>query len=90
MPIIKIENETHWHAIRAKHVGGSEVAAIFGHCSYLTHLELHLIKRGEVDGAIEENERMFWGTVIEDAVAQGVAEYKGLGGNEARRIFFQR
>ncbi len=77
MTIIKIESPEHWHAIRAKHVGGSEIAAIFGECSYLTHLELYLIKRGEVSGAIEENERMFWGTVIEDAVAQGVAKYKG-------------
>lgn len=77
MTIIPIQSEAHWHKIRQQYVGGSEVAALFGECSYLTRLELWLIKHGDVPGAIEENDRMFWGKLIEDAVGRGVALKKG-------------
>jgi predicted phage-related endonuclease len=74
---IQITSPEQWHELRLKHVGGSEVAALFNACSYLTSLELYLIKRGEAPAGIEDNERMFWGRMVEDAVAQGVAQVKG-------------
>lgn len=77
MTIIPIRDEAHWHELRAKHVGGSEVAALFGACSYLTHLELWLIKRGEISGHIPDNDRMFWGRVIEASIALGVEQKMG-------------
>lgn len=75
MTIIPIENEAHWHEIRKRHIGGSEIPALF----YLrpfhtTYLELWLIKRGEASGTIEDNDRMFWGRMVEDSIAKGVAE----------------
>ena len=77
MTIHHIKDETHWHELRSHNVGGSEIAALFGACSYLTELELWLIKRGEISGDIEDNSRMFWGRMVEEAVAQGVAATKG-------------
>ncbi len=77
MGIIAIKNEDHWRELRAHNVGGSEIAALFNACSYLTHLELWLSKRGEISGEIEDTTRMFWGRMIEDAVARGVESEKG-------------
>lgn len=77
MSIIAIQNADHWHELRKQYVGGSEVAALFNACSYLTHLELWLIKRGEIAGDIEDNDRMFWGRMVEDAIAQGIAAKMG-------------
>jgi len=77
MAQIAIQNEEHWHELRAANVGGSEAAALFGQCSYLTQLELWLIKRGEASGEIPDNDRMFWGRMLEGAIAQGVAVSKG-------------
>lgn len=74
--IIPIRDESHWHELRAKHIGGSEIAALFGQSPYTTALELWLIKRGEASGEFPDNERMFWGRLLEDAVAQGVAIQK--------------
>lgn len=78
MTIIPIQSEAHWHELRAKNVGGSDVPALF-HIRpfHTTYLELWLIKRGEVDGAIDDNDRMFWGRMVEDAIAQGVAAKRG-------------
>lgn len=72
-----IENEKHWHALRLQNVGGSEVAALFDECSYLTRLELYLIKRSEISGAIEDNNRMFWGRHLEDGIALGIQTKTG-------------
>src|SRR5262245_43234236 len=77
---MRIEVQPHtqeWHAIRQKYVGGSEIAALFDDSPYLTRLELWLTKRGEVSGDIPDNERMFWGRLLEDAIGQGVALRKG-------------
>lgn len=77
MASVRIENEEHWKSLRAKHVGGSEIAALFDACSYLTRLELWLAKRGELSGEMSDNARTFWGRYLEDAIAQGVAATKG-------------
>jgi len=74
---IIIQNKDHWHELRSKHVGGSEISALFDACSYLTHLELYLIKSGQVSGMIEDNDRMLWGRLLEDAIGQGVSIKKG-------------
>lgn len=77
MTAIPIRDESHWRELRQQHVGGSEIAALFDCCPYLTRLELWLIKRGEIDGAIADTDRMFWGRLLEDAIAQGVAKKTG-------------
>jgi putative phage-type endonuclease len=77
MTTIEIQNEEHWHELRKKHVGGSEVAALFDACSYMTHFELWLKKSGKISSEIEDNDRMMWGRLLEEGVAQGVAIKKG-------------
>ena len=74
MTTISIQDEIHWHQLRSQNVGGSEVAALFDACSYLTRLELWLTKRGEIPGDIPDNDRMFWGRLLEEGIARGLAE----------------
>jgi putative phage-type endonuclease len=46
--ITKIEHEECWHTLRQKHVGASEIAALFNASPYLTAYELYHAKRGEL------------------------------------------
>lgn len=78
MSIIPVKDDAHWRELRLKHVGGSEIPALFNiRPFHTTRLELWLVKRGDVDGAIEDNERMFWGRMVEDAIGQGIAAKYG-------------
>ena len=73
-------------AVRARHVGASEVAALFGASPYLTRFELWHIKRGTLPSAdLSEDDRIFWGTVLEPAVARGVADLRGWNVRKVRR-----
>jgi predicted phage-related endonuclease len=62
-----------WNAIRLQHVGGSEVAALFGASPHLTLLELWLMKHGEIPDDVPESDRLFWGKLLEEPIAQAVA-----------------
>lgn len=64
-------------AERKKGIGGSEAGCIFGH-GYLSALELYFRKRGQIDDSAEQNEAMFWGTVLEEPIADVWAERKGM------------
>jgi len=78
MTDIQIQSDEHWHELRARNIGGSEVAALFGLSSYLTRFELWHRKAGnlpEVD--LSDDERVFWGAVLEPAIAMGVGKKKG-------------
>jgi len=71
-------DEAHWHELRAKHIGGSEVAALFGLSSFMTPFELWHIKKGNVEGPdLGDNDRVFWGNTLEPAIARGIAELEG-------------
>ena len=68
------ESESAWHALRAQDVTSTESSALFGLSPYMTHFELwHRKKSGEVY-TIKDNERMFWGRKLQDAIASGIAE----------------
>lgn len=97
-------------AFRASVVGASEVAALFGESPYLTEFELWHRKNGTIDtpefdamkdDGSPENERIYWGVRLEDAIAAAAAERygytfreqlprlcngKGLGGHPDRRV----
>lgn len=95
---------------RAKHVGGSEVSALFGCNPWLTSYELWHRKRGTIatpefnaikaDGT-PENERIFWGVVLESPIIEAakriygyvdreetgpLSNGEGLGGHPDRRV----
>lgn len=62
---------------RRKGIGGSDAPSVFG-CGYLSPLELYFRKRGEIDDSGEANEAMFWGTTLEEPIADEWAKRKGV------------
>ena len=78
MPRIQVNDEKHWHELRAHHVGASETGALHGLDPYLTRYELWHRKVGSLpEEDLSNNELVFWGTILEPAVAQGVRQKTG-------------
>lgn len=69
-------NRATWLAERKTGIGGSDIAALLGMSSYKTPLQLWLDKTGRSEEShdAETIERMYWGTVLEDAVARRYSE----------------
>lgn len=63
---------------RREYIGGSDIAAIFGVCSYKTPLQLYLEKTSEEELEHEDNEYCYWGRALEDDVRQAFSERNGL------------
>lgn len=63
-----------WHALRAKVITSTEVSALFGLSPYETEFELWHRKKAGVIVTIEPNERMTWGTRLQNSIAKGIAE----------------
>lgn len=57
-----------WLEERKKGIGGSEAAAIMGLDKNRSALAVYLDKIGE-GVSVEENERMHWGTMLEEQIA---------------------
>lgn len=76
MPVTVIKNEFHWHEIRKHHVGGSDVASLFG-CGFKTHFELWAEKSGNLVDEFCENERMALGKEFERPIASYIAKKHG-------------
>lgn len=75
--VIQPDNKSHWLELRAKDITSTEVSALFGLSPYMTKFELwHRKKAGDVV-EIDTNERMKWGTRLQDAIAEGIAEDNG-------------
>lgn len=74
---ITIESESHWHALRAKHIGGSEVAALFGRSPYQTPWQLHMVKAGKLDMPFDETHTRA-GKFFEAGIAAWAAEKWGM------------
>lgn len=88
---IAIRDEAHWHELRAQHVGGSEVAALFGEHAQLTPFELWHIKAGLLPAPdLSDNDRVFWGTILEPAIAKGVSAKTGWETRKVRRYYSMR
>ena len=66
-------------AERKKGLGGTDMSVIIGLSPYKTPLELWLEKTGraEQQPAPDAEERMYWGTVLEDVVARRYADITG-------------
>ena len=61
-----------WLRLRNQGIGGSDIAAIAGVNPWETALSVYLRKTGELPEK-EETEAMYWGTVLEEVVAQEYA-----------------
>lgn len=72
--IIKIESKDQWLELRSHDITSTDCAVLFGLSPYKTIYELwHEKKSGQII-SIDENQRMKWGSRLESAIAQGVAE----------------
>ena len=72
--VIVPNDKAHWLELRAKDITSTEIGALFGISPYLTKFELWHRKRYAQVVEIEQNERMKWGTRLEDAIARGIGE----------------
>jgi putative phage-type endonuclease len=74
---IIIKNEAHWHELRAKNVGGSEVAALFGRSPYTTPWQMWMSKAGKLDRPFDETFTRA-GKFFEAGIAAWAAEKWGM------------
>lgn len=62
-------------AERPHHIGASELGALFGQDERMSRYQLWHVKAGLVEAPdLEDNGRVFWGQVLEPAIAQGIAQ----------------
>lgn len=83
MPFLEItEGTPEWHDIRRKHIGGSEVAGLFGVQPdfAMSHFTLHQVKAGRIPPPPVEDgpgSRVWFGHKLEPAIARLAAEMYG-------------
>jgi putative phage-type endonuclease len=78
------ETEDEWLALRQQGIGGSDASVACGMSPYKQAAILYLEKRGEREpDDLSDNERVYWGTVLEDVVAN---EYSRRTGRKVRRV----
>ena len=66
-----------WLRERIRGIGGSDAGTICGLNPWKSRVELYMDKIGEIP-PIEENDLMYWGTVLEDVVAQEFSIRSGM------------
>lgn len=76
--IIEIRDDQHWHELRAKHIGASEISALFGHSPYLTAYTLFEMKRGKAPAPPIHDEQSSLGLGMEPAIAGLYARAQNL------------
>ena len=64
-----IENDAQWHALRARNIGGSEVAALFGLSPFITQYSLWHEKAALVPPVDVDNQKTNWGKLLEPLIA---------------------
>lgn len=84
MPNLTYDTEAEWKAIRAKHVGASEVSALFGLSPWLTRWQLYHLKRGTLPDVLE-NTSMTQGKFFEPAIAAYAQEKFSITLRKVRR-----
>jgi len=74
MKIHKFKTKDQWLNLRLQDVTSTEVSALFGLSPYMTEFELWHRKKNKEIVILEDNERMTWGTRLEQAIAEGIAD----------------
>lgn len=75
--IIVPKDQQHWLELRTHDLTSTDIAALFGISPYCTPYELWHRKKDLINVEFIENQRMKWGTRLQDAIAAGIAEEKG-------------
>lgn len=79
MAIIPVRDEAHWHELRAKHIGGSDSAAILGVSPYKTKWQLWMEKAGRLSPEdLSNNKAVQAGTFLESGIANWAAHRWGM------------
>lgn len=86
MNIIPIESDEHWHSLRAKHIGSSDVAALFDESPYFSKFALWHDRAGKAAMPRREDERMDAGKFLEDGIANMVT-HQMRWNLEKRRVY---
>ena len=74
MAIINVRDQKHWHELRSQHVGGSDVAALFGLSPYSSRWQLWMEKSGKLSPEdISGNKAVQAGTFLESGIANWAA-----------------
>lgn len=79
--VVKYTTEEAWLAERMKDVTSTEVSALPGIDvnPYMSPWQLFMSKKSGTSEPFQANERMRWGTRLQDAIADGAVEELGLG-----------
>ena len=72
-------NEAEWLALRTLDVTSTESAALFGESPYDTEFSLWHRKKSGAIVKLEPNERMDWGTDLQDQIAASLAKWQHVG-----------
>lgn len=72
--VIPFTTKEAWLEARANDITSTEIAALFGISPYITKYELWHNKKNKSLGSIGENERMKWGTRLQESIAGGIAD----------------
>jgi putative phage-type endonuclease len=76
--IIIPDSEDHWKELRRADITSTQAAVLFGVSPYDSVFSLWHKKRGNIEDAVEENTRMRWGKILQDAIAHGIADENGM------------
>ncbi len=83
MTVEEMQDRKKWLALRNSGIGGSDAAVILNMNPWKSAFQLWSEKTGQVDPEdLSDNERVYWGTVLEDAVAK---RFEELTGKKVRR-----
>ena len=70
-------DKKHWLECRTKDITSTEIAGLFGFSPYTTEFEIWHTKKAGTIVEIAGNERMKWGTALQDAIAAEIAKEQG-------------
>lgn len=83
---VPIENDEHWHSLRAEHIGGSEIAALFDKGKFLGKWELFQVKSGNLPPEdISDKDIIIIGNRLEAPIADMVRDKTGWNIQKVRR-----
>lgn len=79
MAIIPVRDEAHWHELRAKHIGGSDVAGLFGLSPYTSKWQLWMEKAGKLPPEdLSDSKVIQAGKFLESGIANWAAHRWGM------------